>query len=57
MGEENPIRKPNPENAKNRLEARGEPTSPRNSSAGGESTVDGRESSAAAARAEVPRQA
>jgi serine/threonine protein kinase len=52
MGEEDPIRKPNPENPKNRLEARGELTSPRNSSAGGESTVDGRESSAAAARAE-----
>jgi eukaryotic-like serine/threonine-protein kinase len=52
MGEENPIRKPSPENPKNRLDARGEHTSAGISSAGGESTVDDIERGAAAARAE-----
>jgi non-specific serine/threonine protein kinase/serine/threonine-protein kinase len=52
MGEENPIRKPKPENPKNRLDARGERISAGGSSAGGESTVDGSAKGVAAARAE-----
>jgi eukaryotic-like serine/threonine-protein kinase len=52
MGEEKSIRKANPENPENRLDARDERTSAGSSSAGGKSTVDGSARGAAAARAE-----
>jgi serine/threonine protein kinase len=52
MGEENPIRKPNPENSKKRVDARGEDTGAGSLSAGGETTVDGGERGAAATRTE-----
>jgi serine/threonine protein kinase len=55
MGEENPIHRPNQENPKNRLDVRGEDRSAGISFPGGDSTFDGSEKSAAAARAEDRR--